>query len=401
MKVLQINSVCGIGSTGRIATDIHKILIEQGHESYIAYGRDLPKNCDNAIKIGTKLDNYTHVAKTRIFDKHGFGSKKATIEFIEKVKELNPDIIHLHNIHGYYINVEVLFNYLKETDKPIIWTLHDCWSFTGHCSHFDYIGCEKWKTSCNSCPQKLEYPKSILLDNSRSNYLKKKDLFTGVKNLTIITPSKWLAGRVKDSYLNKYSVQVINNGIDLDIFKPTESNIRQKYKINDKFVILGVSSIWNKKKGLHHFVELSKIISPNEVIVLVGLDRNQVNNLPDNIITITKTNDTRELAEIYSASDVFVNLTLEDTFPTVNLESRACGLPVITYNTGGSSESISTAYGMVIKQNMIDTVLHAINDIKTQRLKNHSKIIASECNYLFDKNKQFLKYINLYKEINQ
>src|SRR5690554_6445846 len=143
MKVLQVNSVCGIGSTGRIATDINNILIEQGHESYIAYGRDLPKNCENAIRIGTKIDNYTHVAKTRLLDKHGFGSIKATKEFINKVIDINPDIIHLHNIHGYYINIEILFDYLKEANKPVVWTLHDCWSFTGHCSNFDYVGCDK------------------------------------------------------------------------------------------------------------------------------------------------------------------------------------------------------------------------------------------------------------------
>ncbi|MBG0764208.1 MAG: glycosyltransferase [Tissierellales bacterium] len=193
MKVLQINSVCGIGSTGRIATDIHNILIDQGHESYIAYGRDLPKNCDNAIRIGTKIDNYTHVLKTRLLDKHGFGSKQATIEFIDKVKKLNPDIIHLHNIHGYYINIEILFDYIKEAKKPVVWTLHDCWSFTGHCSHFDYIGCEKWKTGCFDCPQKHEYPKSLFFDNSNWNYSKKREIFSGIDEMAIVTPSNWLA----------------------------------------------------------------------------------------------------------------------------------------------------------------------------------------------------------------
>ena len=235
MKILQINSVCGIGSTGRIATDIHNILIEQGHESYIAYGRDLPKNCDNAIRIGTKIDNYTHVAKTRLLDKHGFGSKQATIEFIESVKELNPDIIHLHNIHGYYINIEILFNYLKEANKPVVWTLHDCWSFTGHCSHFDYIGCNKWRTGCFDCPQKQEYPKSILVDNSKWNYNKKKAIFNGLKKLTIVTPSNWLAELVGDSFLKKYEIITINNGIDTAIFKLRKSGFRYKYNLENKF----------------------------------------------------------------------------------------------------------------------------------------------------------------------
>ena len=223
MKVLQINSVCGIGSTGRIATDIHHILTEQGHESYIAYGRNLPMNCENTIRIGKKFDNYSHVAFTRIYDKHGFGSIKATKEFIEKIKELNPDIIHLHNIHGYYINIELLFDYLKKANKPVVWTLHDCWAFTGHCAHFDYIQCRKWQTGCEKCPQKTSYPSSYIFDHSKENYKKKKEIFTGVNNLIIVTPSKWLANLAKKSFLGDYPIEVINNGIDLDHFKPIRS----------------------------------------------------------------------------------------------------------------------------------------------------------------------------------
>ena len=229
MKVLQINSVCGIGSTGRIATDINNILIEQGHESYIAYGRDLPRNCGTSIRIGTKCDNYTHGVLTRVFDKHGFGSRKATQDFIKEVKKLDPDIIHLHNIHGYYINIEILFDYLKEAYKPVIWTLHDCWAFTGHCSYFDYIGCTRWETQCYSCPGKRSYPASAFLDNSKMNYSRKKAIFTGIKNLTIVTPSKWLAGLVKQSYLKKYPVKVINNGIDLEVFRPIKNDLRENY----------------------------------------------------------------------------------------------------------------------------------------------------------------------------
>ena len=219
MKALQINSVCGIGSTGRIATDIHEILIKQGHESYIAFGRGLPKNCDAAIRIGSKYDNYVHAALTRVLDRHGLGSKKATQEFINKVEKIDPDIIHLHNIHGYYINIEILFNYIKDANKPVVWTLHDCWSFTGHCSYFDYVNCDAWVDGCKNCPQKKDYPASFVFDNSQTNYLLKKQIFTGVKNLTIVTPSKWLAGLVKKSFLKDYPVQVINNGIDLDIFQ--------------------------------------------------------------------------------------------------------------------------------------------------------------------------------------
>ena len=190
MKVLQINSVCGVGSTGRIATDLYKVLEEQGHKCKIAYGRGTAPEGIDSIKIGSNLDNYYHVFKTRVFDKHGFGSVNATKKFIEEVKDYDPDIIHLHNIHGYYINIEILFNYLKEANKPVIWTLHDCWAFTGHCSYFDYVGCNKWKSGCYNCEQKGEYPSSKVLDNSKLNYEKKKELFTSVKNMTIVTPSK-------------------------------------------------------------------------------------------------------------------------------------------------------------------------------------------------------------------
>lgn len=399
MKVLQINSVCGIGSTGRIATDIHNILIEQGHESYIAYGRDLPKNCDTSIKIGSKLDNYKHVALTRIFDKHGFGSKKATQKFIEKVKELDPDIIHLHNIHGYYINIEVLFDYLKKADKPVVWTLHDCWSFTGHCAHFDYVGCDKWKTGCYDCPEKNSYPASVIIDNSKDNYIKKKELFTGIKNLTIVTPSKWLAGLVKQSYLREYPVEVINNGIDLDVFKPTQSDFRERFNLEDKFIILGVASTWDRRKGFGYFVELSKKIKNDEVIVLVGLSEKQKEVLPRNIIGFTRTNNVNELVEIYSAADVFVNPTLEEVMGLTNVEALACGTPVITFESGGSVECIDETTGITVKKGDLKELLINIKVIKEKGKLNYSSQCLERAIKLFNKNQMFNKYIELYKLI--
>lgn len=394
MKVLQINSVCGIGSTGRIATDLHKILIENGHESYIAYGRDDARGCDTSIRIGNKFDNYMHAVKTRLFDKHGFGSKRATIEFIKNVEMLDPDIIHLHNIHGYYINIELLFDYLKKADKPVVWTLHDCWSFTGHCAYFDYVGCDKWKTGCYDCPEKTSYPASRLMDNSKDNYQKKKDIFSALKNLTIVTPSEWLAGLVKQSYLREYPVEVINNGIDLNVFKPTQSDFRKRYDLENKFIILGVASTWDRRKGLIHFIRLSEKLKNDESIVLVGLSEKQIKELPKNIIGITRTNNVNELAEIYSAADVFFNPTLEDNFPTTNLEALACGTPVITFDTGGSVESIDENSGFVIKSKDELQLLEKIISVK------NNKILNTNCTKraaLFDKNKKFYEYIKLYK----
>lgn len=398
MKVLQINSVCGIGSTGRIAIDIHNLLIEHGHESYIAYGRNLPKNCDIAIKIGTKFDNYAHVAKTRMFDMHGFGSKKATTEFIEKVKELDPDIIHLHNIHGYYINTEILFNYLKKVNKPVIWTLHDCWTFTGHCSYFDYADCDKWKTGCYDCPEKKSYPSSRLLDNSKSNYLRKKEIFNGINCMTIVTPSMWLAKLVKESFLGEYPIKIINNGIDLNVIKPTESNFRERYNLEAKFIILGVANIWDRRKGFEHFIELSQKLVFDEVIIMVGLTKKQKKELPNNIIGITRTNNVKELAEIYTAADVFVNTTLEDNFPTTNLEALACGTPVITFQTGGSVESIDENTGFVVGKNNINELLSKIRKIKVMGKTCYSENTITRANKLYNKEDRFSEYINLYKE---
>ena len=397
MRVLQINSVCGIGSTGRIATDIHKILIENGHESYIAYGRDEPKNCDTTIKIGTKYDNYSHVAVTRIYDKHGFGSKKATEEFIKKIEVLDPDVIHLHNIHGYYINIEILFNYLKKADKPVIWTLHDCWAFTGHCAYFDFVGCVKWKSGCFDCPEKKSYPASIAKDNSENNFFNKKDIFNGVNNLTIVTPSKWLANLVNDSFLSKYTVEVINNGIDLDIFQPTESDFRQKYNLENKFVILGVASTWDRRKGFKYFIQLSNELESDAVIVLVGLSEKQKKELPKNIIGITRTDSIEALAKIYTTADVFVNPTLEEVMGLTNVEAMACGTPVITFNTGGSIECIDEKTGIIVEKGNSIKLRKVIGEIKKVEKAFYSEACIYRANTLFDKNDRYLEYLNTYQ----
>lgn len=393
MKVLQINSVCGVGSTGRIATDLYKVLEEQGHECVIAYGRGTAPEGIKTIKIGTDFDNYMHVAKTRIFDKHGFGSTKATKEFIEKVKAYDPDVIHLHNIHGYYINIEILFNYLKEANKKVIWTLHDCWAFTGHCSHFDYIGCDKWKDECEKCPQKKEYPSSILKDNSNWNYEKKKQIFTSVNNMTIVTPSKWLANLVKESFLTKYPIKVINNGIDLEIFKTTKSNFKEKYNLQNKIMILGVASVWTKKKGFDYFIELSKVLNDSFKVVMVGISEKQKARLPKNILAISRTNNAKELAEIYSAADIFINLTLEDNYPTTNLEAIACGTKVLTFDTGGARETISKTEGSIIKKDNIKILIEELLKIK----ENNFKIGDSNLDR-FCKNLKYKEYIESYME---
>lgn len=349
MKILQINSF-GSGSTGRIVVDLYKALEKNGHECIIGYGRDQIERDVKSIKIGTSIDKYIHGAKTRIFDAHGFSSTKATKEFIKKVEEYNPDIFHLHNIHGYYINIKLLFRYLKDSKKPVIWTLHDCWAFTGHCAYFDFIGCNKWKSKCGNCIQKHSYPSSKLIDSSRRNYLKKKDLFTSLDNMTIITPSKWLANLVKESFFSKYNIQIINNGIDLNIFKPTKSNFRDKYNLKDKFVILGVANVWDKRKGFETFIKLAKRLDNNSIIILVGLDNKQIKMLPQNIIGIRQTKNIEELVEIYTAVDVYVNLSVEETMGLTTVEALACGTPVIVNNATAMPEIVDKDCGIVVKK---------------------------------------------------
>lgn len=364
MKIVQINTVCGIGSTGRIVTDIHAALIAKGFDSHVMYGRGEARSCNKAIKIGDQKDFYWHVLQTRIFDTHGFCSIKATQSALKKLDELRPNIVHIHNIHGYYINIELLFLYLRARPHiKIFWTLHDCWPFTGHCAYFDLVRCDKWKTGCFSCPQKNNYPASKVIDNSKTNYLRKKAAFLGVDNLTIITPSQWLANLVKESYFKEKSVKVINNGIDLDIFCHRNSNFRERYNLTDKFLIMGAASDWSPRKGFDDFISLSKLLPSYFQIIMIGLSLEIIKKLPSNILGICRTDNAIELAEIYSAADVFFNPTYEDNFPTVNLEAIACGTPVITYNTGGSPESVLKENGFVVEQGELASVVEIVNKL--------------------------------------
>ncbi|MGN1062361.1 MAG: glycosyltransferase [Candidatus Scatosoma sp.] len=395
MKVLLINSVCGVGSTGRICTDIADQLSQEGNEVKIAYGRGIvpEKYKKYAVKIGTEMGVYVNGLKARLFDNEGFNAKRATNKFIAWVKKYNPDVIHLHNLHGYYLNVEILFSYLKTCGKKIVWTLHDCWAFTGHCSHFTIAKCEQWKEHCFSCPQRNSYPKTFT-DRSKRNYDRKRVLFTGVPDLTIVTPSKWLAGLVKESFLKKYPIEVINNGIDLNVFKPTPSDFKERYVLQNKKIILGVASVWDMRKGFDDFLKLAKILDDTYRIVLVGVNKKQLKQLPKNVIGIERTNNVSELAEIYTTADVFFNPTYEDNYPTVNLEAQACGTPVITYNTGGSPECISQTSGIVIECNNIGAIKKEIERIIEIKpfIKENCLIQARH----FEKNERFQEYVDLY-----
>ncbi|MCM1173556.1 MAG: glycosyltransferase [Blautia sp.] len=343
MKVLLINEVLGTTSTGKICAQLAEQFEKDGHEVKAAYGRwgNVPEEYQKyGVRIGTDFDVKMHAVRTRLFDAHGFGSEKATEKFLRWAGDYEPDLVWLHNLHGYYINIELLFQWLKE--RPGIekkWTLHDCWAFTGHCSHFTYVKCHKWRERCRNCPQKKEYPASVFLDRSGGNFKRKRKAFTGVDNLSVIVPSCWLAGLVRESFLKEYPVSVRHNEIDPAIFRPTHGTFREDHNIKGKMV-LGVANVWNERKGFGDFLKLAGMLGDEYTIVLAGLTKKQIRMLPQGVIGIEKTDGQKELASVYTDADIFVNLTYEDNYPTVNLEAQACGTPCITYRTGGSPESV-------------------------------------------------------------
>lgn len=391
MKVLMINSVCGIRSTGRICTDLATEFEAQGNEVKIAYGREnVPEQFQKyAVRIGSDMDIKLHGAKARLFDGAGFGSKIATAKFIKWVKEFDPDVIHLHNIHGYYINIKILFDYLETYGKKVIWTLHDCWAFTGHTAYCDAIQCERWKSGCYDCPQTKEYPKSFV-DCSKRNWQRKKQCFTGIKNMTLVTPSHWLAGLVKDSYLSEYPVEIIHNGIDTTQFKPLENDFRNYYGLENKFVVLGVATSWDKMKGYYDFIKLAELLDEGCKVVMIGFTKEQLAKLPKNILGIERTASVKELAYIYSSSDVFLNLSYCENYPTVNLEARACGTPVITYKTGGSLESAGTD-GIFVNRGDINAILSEI--AKMQKNRSRTRIDPTA----LDKRTVIENYLKIYE----
>lgn len=360
MKVAQINAVCGKGSTGKICVEIGNCLDTDNIENKI-YFISGNKTYKNGVKYSNAFYTKFMALFSRVFGNYGFNSSIATRRLVKKLKEFDPDIIHLHNLHGHNVDLKILFNYLSKSNKKVVWTFHDCWAFTAYCPHFTMVKCDKWKEKCGNCPQKSRYPKS-LVDNSEKNYERKKRAFTGVENMTLITPSKWLADLVKQSFLKDYPIEVVYNTIDTEIFKPTPSDFRERYGLGNKKIILGVASVWDERKGFYDFVKLSEMLDENYQIVLVGISQKQKKKLPKNILAITRTDSAKELAEIYTAADVFLNLTYEDNYPTVNLEAQACGTPCITYRTGGSVESVPKEN--VVPRGDIDSL---IGKIKNER----------------------------------
>lgn len=348
---MHINSVCGVTGTGRIVADLYKTAVSRGFDCRIAYGEHKYQNMPGdmqTMKIGTLRGNQVHALYTRLFDMQGFGSRRDTEMFLKEVDLYEPDIVHLHNLHGYYIHIGLLFQYLKEKKVKVIWTLHDCWPFTGHCVHFQSVGCERWKEGCHDCPLKKDYPASIWADRSQENYLRKKEFFTGLQDMMLLVPSKWMEARVRQSFLKDYETRVVYNGIDLKTYHPTPGFFRRKYGLEEKFIVLGVANIWVERKGLDIFLELAGLLDAEDQIVLVGLNAEQIAKLPKGILGLPRTDTAKELAEIYTAADVFVNPGREETFGLTVAEAMACGTWPIVYEGTACAEVVEQGVGQAV-----------------------------------------------------
>ena len=390
MKIVQINATCGVGSTGKICVGISELMSANSIENYILFSS---RTNGYPLGISCSDDRYLRgqALRSRILGNYGFNSKKATRKMIQELERIQPDIVHLHNIHGHDCDLELLFSYFRQKKTKLIWTFHDCWAFTAYCPHFAMMKCEKWKTQCSECIQHRQF--SWIFDRSKMLYAKKKSLFSGL-DLTIVTPSQWLADLVKESFLKEYPVRVINNGIDLEVFKPTESDFRERYGLTGKKVLLGVAFGWGVRKGLDVFLELARRLPDEYQIILVGTNERVDKQLPKNIISIHRTQNQQELAEIYSAADLFVNPTREENFPTVNMESLACGTPVLTFRTGGSPETIDETCGAVVDCDDLEEMYRAILEIGCNKPFSREK--CRKYGSTHDKNQKFKEYIELY-----
>lgn len=398
-KLLQINITSNWGSTGKIAEAINLAAQRKGWECSTAYGRWANPSQFPTYKVGNKWDMYVHYFENRIFDREGLSSRRATKALIRHIEELKPDVISLHNIHDHYLNYELLFRYLNETNIKVVWTFHDCWTFTGHCFHFVTKDCMRWKTGCHDCPLHHLYPNTVL-DRSVKNYALKKELFSANKNLAIVACSDWLGDFVKESFLSNKRLEIIHNGVDLNVFKPNTNCTNSKSFDSDQesFKIIAVSNVWYPNKGELDIYKLRTMLNEDEYeITMVGISAEQAKNIPAGIRGIQRTQNVQELAQLYSEADVLINPTYEDNFPTVNIESLACGTPVITYRTGGSPEAVDGKTGFVIDQGDLTSMANTIMWMNDHPLS--SEACRKRAEEYFDKDKCFEKYVELYEDL--
>lgn len=413
-RLLQINPVIRKNtSTGKIMREIGELAASRGWESYIAYskGRDgVPEGGmvgkSKLVPVGGRLSVALHGMKTRLFDGHGLGSRIATRRFVKDIRKIDPDIIHIHNIHGYFLNYEILFKYLAKAGKPVIWTVHDCWLYTGHCYYYTAIGCSKWMEGCGNCPQRKAFPKSLFIDRSSEMWKRKAMAFNSIpKDRFLIAPvSEWICGEMKQSYLKDCNFKVIHNGIDLEAFKPATreqiDSVRRNYGLGERHILLGLASLWIKEKGWDDFISLAgKIDKEKEVIVMVGVNVAMAGELPEGIVAIRRTESREELAVLYSAADAFINPTYQDNYPTVNLEAIACGTPVITYRTGGSIEAVTEETGRIVEVGDVEGLYKAYLELGELSREDLRKSCRERALAGFSKEDRYEDYLKLYESL--
>lgn len=400
MKLLLINTTCNWGSTGRLVEAIADIALNEGWETCIAHGsRYVNPSKHSTYRIGTRFGNYLHVLESMFLGNHGNGSRMATKRLISKIESLSPDVIHLHNIHGYYLNYNLLFRYLRECNIPIVWTLHDCWPFTGHCTHFDHIGCIKWLKQCSECPLIHSDYKSLVFDRSFRNYSNKKSIFTDMPNLTIITVSKWLQSIVAKSFLGDYPIKVIYNGIDIKLFKPTSSDIKNRLGIKNKILLMAAATDWNKNKGLYDYIKLRNVLSEDYCILLVGVSPKVKKKLPSSILTLEITQDQKALVELYSAADIILNLSYLETFGLTTIEGMACGTPCIVYDRTASPELVTDKTGIVVSAGNISELAQAVYTIIDRGKETYTHLCREYVFKNFNLINQYNQYIDLYNNV--
>jgi len=398
MKVLQINATYGRGSTGVIVRDIDELARNNGIESFVAapfFSCLLP----NGFKIGNILDRKCHAVLSRLDGRQGFYSRSATKDLIKYIKKLNPDIVHLHNLHSNYIDIKVLLQCLKDLKCQVIITQHDCWLFTGKCFHYSSEECYKWETGCKNCPRRFKDTPAYLFDATKRAWEDKKKALTNLDDLTVVCVSNWLKQETKRSFLNGKDIRMIHNGVDLSVFKPQNTDIRERYGLENKFVILGMANKWLLPRNKEITETLLKTLPGDCKIILLGCNKKQQTERLKDEIRLGYIKEPKELAQIYSSADVFVNLSWEDSLPTVNLEAMACGTPVIAQKLTGISETIDETTGFLIEAGNIQQLLGAINVIKQKGKENYTLKCILKAQQSFDKNVAYLKYLELYKEV--
>lgn len=404
MKVLQINTFYGYGSTGRIMREIKEVAEADGIESYAAFGFGYnPTSEEKETVYRIESDRELLVSKlwTKTIGHHGFNNKAETKRLLAWIDKVQPDIIHMHNIHNHYVNIRILLEYIAKKNIPCVLTMHDCWTFTGHCAYFDYSGCDKWKTGCHYCPSLREYPKTFAqIDPSPWNYKMKQRLFAPL-HITFVSPSQWLCDLQRFSFLKDKPCVVINNGVDTEVFRPIKSNVREEYGIGNRKMILAVAGGLAPRKGRKYLLKLPTLLHDDEVLVIVGLLKGQEKLLPamSRVIGIQRTKTADELVGLYSEADVFINPTLEDNFPTTNIEALACGTPLVAFSSGGSAEVITKDTGIAVMPGDMAGLITAIRRV----LKNGKGYYMDACRKRaendYNKDLQYTKYIDLYKKI--